>query len=48
MGVRTSAPAWGRSARNESKRPCTPESCSPRVFIWSAGPWPPCWGWKRT
>ncbi|WP_143098849.1 sensor histidine kinase [Streptomyces sp. yr375] len=36
-GVREIAPARGRNARNESKGPCTPESCSPRMSIWSAG-----------
>ncbi|MFM9699943.1 sensor histidine kinase [Streptomyces europaeiscabiei] len=46
-GVRESAPAWGRSARNESKRSCAPESCSPRISIWSAERWPLCWSWKR-
>ncbi|UUU26911.1 sensor histidine kinase [Streptomyces sp. DSM 40750] len=46
-GGRESAPAWGRSARNESKRPCTPESCSPRMSLWSAEHWPPSWSWRR-
>ncbi|WP_216588237.1 sensor histidine kinase [Streptomyces brasiliscabiei] len=46
-GVRESAPVWSRSARNESKRSCTPEFCSPRTSTWSAEHWPPSWSWKR-
>ncbi|WP_329216677.1 histidine kinase [Streptomyces sp. NBC_01485] len=36
-GVREIAPARSRNAQSESKGPCTPESCSPRMSIWSAG-----------